>query len=199
MSILHTRHDVAGFTIPLASCLCNYLYHTMKRLDQSPLHPKLEVPRLTWPSREANPGLPGWEASTLEKSHSKSFLAEDVGRITLARHQQIILPAAKTSGTCKSVFSMSSRIIPLGSPLWRYLTKFISILNKRSSDWHVPAGNQTWASVVGGEQSRKEPFKQHVNCYSEHLHMSSRPWIMLKTEPFYQNNFSKSEQVIIPY
>ncbi len=76
MSILHTRHDVAGFTIPLASCFCSYLYPTMKRLDQGHHHPKLEVPRLTCPSRESNPGLPGWEASTLEKSHSNSFLIQ---------------------------------------------------------------------------------------------------------------------------
>jgi hypothetical protein len=29
--------------------------------------------------------------------------------------------------------------------------------------------------VVGGEHSRKEPFEQLVNSYSEHLHMSARP------------------------
>ncbi len=28
---------------------------------------------------------------------------------------------------------------------------------------------------AGGKHSRKEPFKQLVNSYSEHLHMSARP------------------------
>ncbi len=28
--------------------------------------------------------------------------------------------------------------------------------------------------MVGGEHSRKEPFEQLVNSYSEHLHMSPR-------------------------
>jgi hypothetical protein len=31
----------------------------MKRLDQGHLHPKLEVPELTCPGRESNPGLHG--------------------------------------------------------------------------------------------------------------------------------------------
>jgi hypothetical protein len=30
-------------------------------------------------------------------------------------------------------------------------------------------------SMVGGEQSRKEPIEQLVNSYSEHLRMSARP------------------------
>ncbi len=40
---------------------------------------------------------------------------------------------------------------------------------------HVPVGNPTLASAVGGEHSGKEPFEQLVNNYSEHLHMSARP------------------------
>jgi hypothetical protein len=39
----------------------------MERLDQGHLHPELEVPGLTCPCRESNPGRagpPGWEAST---------------------------------------------------------------------------------------------------------------------------------------
>jgi hypothetical protein len=32
------------------------------------------------------------------------------------------------------------------------------------------------ASTVGGEHSRKEPFEQLVNSYSEHLHMSPRQY-----------------------
>jgi hypothetical protein len=31
---------------------------TMERFDQGHLHPKLEVPGLTCPGRESNPGLP---------------------------------------------------------------------------------------------------------------------------------------------
>ncbi len=40
------------------------------------LHPKLEVPGLTCPGWESNPAsvVGGWEASTLEKSHSNSLL-----------------------------------------------------------------------------------------------------------------------------
>ncbi len=51
----------------------------------------------------------------------------------------------------------------------RDLTKVISILNWRSRDWHVPAGNRTRASTVGGEHSRKEPFEYGsiFDCYSE--------------------------------
>ncbi len=41
--------------------------------------------------------------------------------------------------------------------------------------WHVSDGNHTWASLVGGEHSRKETVEQLVNFYSEHLHMSARP------------------------
>jgi hypothetical protein len=33
-----------------------------------------------------------------------------------------------------------------------------------------PNGNGTQASVVGGEHSSKELFKQLINSYSEHLH-----------------------------
>ncbi len=35
---------------------------------------------------------------------------------------------------------------------------------------------QTWASMVGGEHSRKELFEQLVNSYSEHLHMILRQY-----------------------
>jgi hypothetical protein len=46
-------------------CIC-----TMERLGQSQLNHKLEVPRLTCPGRESNPGF---HATTLEKSHSNSL------------------------------------------------------------------------------------------------------------------------------
>ncbi len=39
----------------------------LKTLDQGHLHSQLEVPGLTCPSRESNPGPPRWEASTPEK------------------------------------------------------------------------------------------------------------------------------------
>jgi hypothetical protein len=39
----------------------------LKNLDQGHLHPKQEVPRI-------EPGPPRWETSTLENSHSNSFL-----------------------------------------------------------------------------------------------------------------------------
>jgi hypothetical protein len=57
---------------PFPTSPFSYL-HTMKRLDQGHLHPKPEVPRLTCPGRELNPG-PWWEAKTLEKSHSNRLL-----------------------------------------------------------------------------------------------------------------------------
>jgi hypothetical protein len=38
-----------------------------------------------------------------------------------------------------------------------------------------PSRNQTQASKVVGKHSRKGPFKQLVNSYTEHLHMSTRP------------------------
>ncbi len=41
--------------------------------------------------------------------------------------------------------------------------------------WLTCPQNRTRASTVGGEHSRKEPFEQLVNSYSEHLHMSVRP------------------------
>jgi hypothetical protein len=52
----------------------------MKRLDQSHLYPNVEVARLTWHGRESDPGPPLWEAITLEKSQSNSFLIATVIR-----------------------------------------------------------------------------------------------------------------------
>jgi hypothetical protein len=42
-------------------------------------------------------------------------------------------------------------------------------------------GNQTRASTVRGEHSRKEPLEQLINSYSEHLIMSARQVEKLKT------------------
>ncbi len=67
-----------------------------------------------------------------------------------------------------------------GSPLQRELTRHL-YPNLRSQDWDVPARNWTWASREGSEHSRKEPSRQHVNCYLEHLHMSPRQVSWLKT------------------
>ncbi len=52
-----------------------------------------------------------------------------------------------------------ARQITSESPLWRDLTKVFFILHSRSWDWHVPAGNRTRASKVGGEHSSKEPLR----------------------------------------
>jgi hypothetical protein len=59
---------------------------------------------------------------------------------------------------------------------WIDLTKVISILNYRSrrTDMSRPRIEPGRASTVGGEHSRKEPFEQLVNSYSEYLHMSAR-------------------------
>ncbi len=70
-----------------------------------------------------------------------------------------LLPIADVLQVC--VFQIMAR-----SPLWRDLTKVILILHSRSWEWHVPAGNQTWASEVGVKLSSKELL--------EHLHMSPR-------------------------
>ncbi len=51
------------------------------------------------------------------------------------------LPAAKTSSSPR-IHCQAGHIM-LGSPLWRDLTKVISILNSRFQDWHVLAGNET--------------------------------------------------------
>jgi len=40
------------------------------------------------------------------------------------------------------------------------------------TDIHIPAGNRTWASTMGVEHPRKEPFKQLVDSYLEHLLVS---------------------------
>jgi hypothetical protein len=82
------------------------------------------------------------------------------------------LQAAKTSALASPrIHCQTGRS---GSPLWKDLTKVISILNW-AEDWHVPAGNRTRASTVGGEHSRIEPFEQLVDSYSEHLHISAWP------------------------
>jgi hypothetical protein len=41
-------------------------------------------------------------------------------------------------------------------------------------DRHVPYVNRSRASAVGGKHSGKEPFEQHVNNCSEHLHTYER-------------------------
>ncbi len=58
-----------------------------------------------------------------------------------------------------------------GSALWRDLIKVISILKKRSDTERLFRKSKL-GSVVGGEHSGKELFEQHINSYSEHLHMS---------------------------
>jgi hypothetical protein len=43
------------------------------------------------------------------------------------------------------------------------------------------AGIEPRPSRVGGKHSRKEPFKELFSCYSEHLHVSTRPQRVLMT------------------
>ncbi len=74
-------------------------------------------------------------------------------------------------------FQCKARQITSGSPLWRDLTKIISILDWRSWDRHVSAGKWTWAIAVGGVHSSKELFEQRINMYSVHL-------LELTTAPF---------------
>ncbi len=50
---------------PHTRCMLFYIYSIQS------LHTKLEVPRLTYPGRESNPGR--HDGSTLEKSHSNSL------------------------------------------------------------------------------------------------------------------------------
>ncbi len=47
---------------------------------------------------------------------------------------------------------------------------------------------------MGGEHSRKEPFEQLVNSYSEHLHMSARP-----VENAHDNTYHKISRVETSY
>ncbi len=82
----------------------------------------------------------------------------DVGRIALVSHQQVISQMPKHQALASLLIYCQAGQITLGSPL------------------------RTWASAVGGEHSRKEPFEQLVNSNSELLHLSLRPRRMLATD-----------------
>jgi hypothetical protein len=83
----------------------------MERLDQGHLYPLLEVPRLTCPGTEIDPGPPRWQANTLAKSHSNSVLIAiqniymilqqhyHVYKVTQCTHptQYLLYPSASTS------------------------------------------------------------------------------------------------------
>ena len=68
---------------------------------------------------------------TYMKTHE---LHQDVGWIALESHQH--LPAAKTSALASPRIHCETGHIRPGSPLWRDLTKVISVLNWRYQDWH---------------------------------------------------------------
>ncbi len=82
--------------------------------------------------------------------------------------------AAKTSGTCKSMYSLSSRTDHVGVTTMR-----------RLDQGHLhPKIVVPRLTAVGGEHSRKEPMEQLVNRYSETStiqHMSAQPRRVLAT------------------
>ncbi len=62
----------------------------------------------------------------------------------------------------------------MNSQTWKKKCNYgrdLTILNQRSQDWHVPAGNQTRASTVGGEYIIERALEQLVS-YFELSHMS---------------------------
>ncbi len=87
------------------------------------------------------------------------------------KHMNCTRIYCRPNSTCKSfgpkyqalasmhVWCKERQITP-GSSLWRDLIMVISIFYNSIRDWHVPARNGIRASVVGGEHSSKELFKQ---------------------------------------
>ncbi len=82
--------------------------------------------------------------------------------LVLAWHQQSICQLPRHQHLQVRAFTVKQDRSRRGYHLWTDLTKVISILNYRSQDCHIPAGNRTRASTVGGEHSKKEPFEQLV-------------------------------------
>ncbi len=102
-------------------------------------------------------------------THEHTWTAPGCGLNSTCKASANNQPAAKKSGTWKSLRShCRAGQITSRSPLWRDLTKVISILNLRSQDWHVPTGNRTRASTVRGEH-----FEQLINSYSAYERTST--------------------------
>ncbi len=83
------------------------------------------------------------------------------------------LPAAKTSGTCKSQYSLSSRTDHVVVTTMKRLDQAVLRPKLEVPRLTCLGRESSLASTVGGKHFRKEPFEQLVNCYSEHLHMST--------------------------
>ena len=60
-----------------------YYYYSKKRLDQGHLHPKLEVPRLTCPGWESNPGLFGGMRALKKRSIRTAYFKLLLGTSTV--------------------------------------------------------------------------------------------------------------------
>ncbi len=94
-------------------------------------------------------------------------------RMYAEMHLQVLPPRILRSGTCKyRHIHCQARVIMLGITIMKRLNQVISILNQRSWDLHVLAGNRTWA--VGGEHYSKELLEQRIDSYLVHLHTSLR-------------------------
>ncbi len=89
----------------------------------------------------------------------------------LAKH----LPAAKTSGTCKSAYSLSSRTEHVRVTTMKSLNQGHLHPKLEVPRLTCPSRDGTQASALGGIHSRKDPFKQLVDSYLEQLHMSTQP------------------------
>ncbi len=84
------------------------------------------------------------------------------------------LPAAKTSGTCKSQYSLSSRTDHVGVTTMKRLDQGVLRPKLEVPRLTCLGRESSLASTVGGKHFRKEAFEELVNCYSKHLHMSTR-------------------------
>ncbi len=83
------------------------------------------------------------------------------------------LAAAKTSGTCKSQYSLSSRTDHVGVTTMKRLDQGVLRPKLEVPRLTCLGRESSLASTVGGKHFRKEPSEQLVNCYSENLHMST--------------------------
>ncbi len=141
----------------------------MKRLDHGYLHPKLEVPGLTCPSRESNQDLHGGRRALQKRAIRTLFN-------NYSEHLQMSHKFFEDSKSCKADGLLPSR--RLASP--RVLNHGGVTTMKRRDHGHlhpkleVPGltcpGRESIPDLHGGRRAlQKRAIRTHVNNYSEHL------------------------------
>jgi hypothetical protein len=161
---------------------------------------------MSWPGG-IKPGPRKWEASTLEESHLNSLLLAIQNIYIWAYDQQRMLPpvhvlhehtwtalgcrpystckasakhlpVAKTSGTCKSAYSLSSETdhFGFGNTTMKRLDQGHLHLKLEVPGLTCPVRKSNLASAMGGKHSRKEPFEQLVNTI-EDIYISLTPFV----------------------